>query len=385
MSSIGQFSISNSINAFAIDLYIQLKETDQNLFISPLSIFTALTMIFMGAKNETEEQLKNRLHITLNKTKVPIKIRELVDKLLKIKNIEVTIANSIWADNNYEILESFLYLMEENYNGAFYKENFENIENTCNKINIWVKKNTYNKIKTIISPQKFDPTIKLILLNVIYFKGIWDISFNKNLTQETNFYLQNREIAPVLLMHQINVFPYFENKDLQILELPYKGNQRYGKIERYSMFIFLPTDKYRLKNLEKKISVDFLFTHLEQLYKQEVDIYIPKFKMETKYELKKDLKKLGLTLPFTTVADFSGIIDISKNLFLNIGEILHKAFVDVNEKGTEAAAVTMITKRGKGPLPQRKIPIFKADHAFIFLIVDSQTKTIIFIGKLISP
>ena len=380
-----EFSLSTSNNTFSIDLYTQLKKNDGNLFISPFSIFTALTMVYVGARTATAEEFIKILHLTLPQRRIPLKVKELVDKLLSIESTEIDIANSVWLDNSYEILESFLYIIDQNYEGAFYKENFKNVDIICNKINSWVSDKTKQKILKIIGPDNFDPSVKLILLNAIYFNGKWEAPFKEELTQETPFYLLNGELTPVSMMHQKDRFLYFEDEKIQILEMPYKCIERFGTSEHCSMFIFLPKEKYGLNEIENKLTLEIIEAYLEKLWSIEVKVYIPKFKMEKKYELKKDLIELGMNLTFSEAADFTGIVDMSKFQPPYISEIIHKAYVDVNEQGTEAAAVTMIGMAPRGMPIHRENPVFKADHPFMFLIQDSQTKTILFLGRILNP
>jgi len=378
-------STSTSSNLFAIDLYKQLKMPNENLFVSPFSIFTAITMMYVGARNETEAELRKILHITESQRRLPNQVKALVEKLLSIESTEIDIANSIWTDLNYELSESFLYIMDENYNGGVFKEDFSNIDEICNKVNIWVSENTKKKIQEIITPKTFDPSVKLMLLNAIYFNGIWEKTFKEENTNEAPFYLLNGRITPVPLMHQKDEFSYFEDDLLQVLELEYKGIQRFGTDEHYSMIIFLPKDKEGLESMENKLGFDEINTYIEKLSGQEVKIFIPRFKMETNYNLKDDMREMGMVKSFSRDADFSGIADTSKSLPPVIGEIIHKAFVEVNEEGTEAAAVTLITGVPKGMPIQREIPVFKADHPFIFIIQDTQSKTILFMGRLLNP
>ena len=378
-------SASNSSNLFAFDIYKQLKKPEQNLFVSPLSIFTAITMIYVGARGATEQEIKDILHISIPQRRLPIQVKNLNEMLRSHEETIIKMANSIWTDLAYELSESFLFVIDENYEGSLYKENFSDIEGTCDKINAWVSQNTEQKIKGIITPIQFDPGIKLILLNAIYFKGQWEKPFKKDLTENAPFYLEDGSSVQVEMMYQKETFSYHEDERLQILEIPYKIVLRFGTEVCYSMIIILPRDKRGLEDFEENITLEKISKILEQLQQEEVKIFIPKFKIETKYELKKDLMEMGMTESFTGDADFSGIVDTSKSEAPFIGEIIHKAFVDVNEEGTEAAAVTMITALPKSMSIHKEIPEFKADHPFMFMIQDSETKNILFIGRIGNP
>ncbi len=378
-------SISSSINVFAFDLHAQLKRPGENLFISPLSIFTAITMMHAGARTTTEEELRRVLHLSIPQRSMPLKVKEVVDGLLSSKNAEVNIANAIWTDRSYTLLDSFLFIIDENYDGNLYIEDFKDVEGLCEKINAWVSEKTRKKIGSIINPNMVDPEMKLILVNAIYFNGKWKNPFKAELTQDASFYLQDGSTTSVPMMHQKERFSYFEDTTMQVLALRYEGMQDPGASECFSMIIFLPREKDGLEAMEKAMTVDTMMMLVENLEKREVKVYIPRFKIETRYELKEDLKELGMTESFSSRANFSGIVDASGGVSPYIGEIIHKAFVDVNEEGTEAAAATLITMLRKGPPLHQEIPVFKADHPFMFMIWDSGSSSILFLGRTINP
>lgn len=378
-------SLPASNNAFALKIYTQLKNSDENLFISPFSIFTAITMIYAGAKGGTEQEIRDLLSIKIAQRRLPLQIHDLVEKILSIESTEISIANSIWADLGYVLSDSFLYIMDENYNGESYKEDFKNVDEICKKINQWVANNTKNKIKEITNPNTFDPDYKLVLLNAIYFNGIWEHPFDENLTETSPFTLLNGSEIPVEMMHQKKPFSYFDNDLFQLISLNYEGVQRFGMSEHFSMMIFLPKNQQGIDDMEDLIDAESILSYKEKLMEQEVDLFLPKFKLESKYELKKDLRELGMRDSFSEAADFSGVVDTSKSNPPVIGEIIHKAFVNVNEEGTEAAAATMIAALPKGFPIIREIPVFKADHPFMFLIMDSESNTILFLGRVMNP
>jgi serpin B len=373
-------NISDSNNALALELYAQLKTGKENLFISPLSIFIAISMVYVGARGTTEEEIRETLHITLPQEKLPMEIKNFTDRLLSMENIDLNIANSVWTDFKYDLMENYTRIIKKYYPGAFYKENFDNAPKLCDKINTWVKKKTKNKIQKIITPEALDPSIRLILLNAIYFNGTWKNEFKPSLTNEAPFYLLSRNSKPIPLMYQKNEFPYAEMKNLQILKLSYKGGLGY-----FNMTILLPKEKYGLEKIEDSLTLEDLKALERQLITQEVKIYIPRFKMETEYMLKKNFKIMGMKLPFLNEANFSGIVDPSTDYPPYIGEIIQKAFVEVNEKGTEAAAATLISMAPTAPPRRRVIPVFRADHPFLFMIQDIMTGCILFLGRVLNP
>jgi len=378
--------IINATNSFAIELYSRLKDPKQNLFFSPFSIFTALAMVYAGARGSTANQMKATLHIPLEQHLFHKTLKNLL-QLLRIeefyKDTELSIANLLGVKEGYALLEKFLWTIEDNYDASIWKLDFSLIEESCAKINDWVAEKTRGKISHIID--SIDPEMRLILINAIYFKGIWENTFDKNFTKDEHFTLISGEKVLVPMMHQTKNFSYLEDEKFQILEMPYKINMRSSTREEISMVIFLPKRFNNLPELESHLTIEKIENYLLSLhdqYTQKVRVFFPRFTIKMKYKLKRTLSDLGITDAFTKDADFSGI---SKETVIFISDVIHKAFVEVNERGTEAAAVTAIGVVGASIGPRKEPPIFRADHPFIFLIQDSQTKTILFIGKLMNP
>lgn len=378
--------IINATNSFAIELYSRLKDPKQNLFFSPFSIFTALAMVYAGARGSTANQMKATLHIPLEQHLFHKTLKNLL-QLLRIeefyKDTELSIANLLGVKEGYALLEKFLWTIEDNYDASIWKLDFSLIEESCAKINDWVAEKTRGKISHIID--SIDPEMRLILINAIYFKGIWENTFDKNFTKDEHFTLISGEKVLVPMMHQTKNFSYLEDEKFQILEMPYKINMRSSTREEISMVIFLPKRFNNLPELESHLTIEKIENYLLSLhdqYTQKVRVFFPRFTIKMKYKLTRTLSDLGITDAFTKDADFSGI---SKETVIFISDVIHKAFVEVNERGTEAAAVTAIGVVGASIGPRKEPPIFRADHPFIFLIQDSQTKTILFIGKLMNP
>ncbi|MBD3196481.1 MAG: hypothetical protein GF317_15585 [Candidatus Lokiarchaeota archaeon] len=223
-----------------------------------------------------------------------------------------------------------------------------------------------------------------MLLNAIYFNGLWIDKFDENKTKEHNFYPLNGNLNKIPMMHQITRFPYYETENLQIIKLDYKKSQDSTNEAEFSMIILLPKEKDGIRELQKNLSLKHINHYLEKLIKRKVNLYLPKFKLESKFMLKKTLNNMGMMNSFSKQANFSGIADPSNNISPFIGEIIHKGFIDVNEKGTEAAAATMITMAPKAAPFQQEIPVFKVDHPFLFFIWDSTTQAIIFMSQVLN-
>ncbi len=373
-------------NTFAIELYHQLSKPEENLFFSPFSIFTALSMVYAGARGSTANQMEKTLHIPLEQHH----FHRALKKLLRIlgseetnKDNELSIANLLCVKEGYDLLEKFLWSIEDNYNAPIWKLNFSLVRESSAKINNWVAEQTKGKISNIID--SIDPEMRLILINAIYFKGMWENTFDKNFTKEENFTLASGEKIMVPMMRQTRNFTYLDDDKFQILEMPYKGTLISGTTKRVNMVIFLPKQFNKLPLIESQLTFEKMEVYVSELreqYMQRVRVFFPRFTIQISYKLTKALSDLGLALVFTKNADLSAI---SKEPVIFISDVIHKAFVEVNERGTEAAAVTAISVVGASIGPRKEPPVFRADHPFIFLIQDSQTKTILFIGKVMNP
>jgi serpin B len=262
--------------------------------------------------------------------------------------------------------------MEKYYKGGFNEVDYiADPEGARIKINDWVSRETKEKIKDILNPGDITRLTRLVLTNAIYFKGKWQTEFNKNLTNDEYFYLINGQKTKVKMMYQKNTFNYYENNDLQLLEIPYKGN-------KISMVIILPKVG-KFKTVENIMDEKKLQEWLKNAMGTEVKAYIPRFKFTQSFDLSKNLSDMGMEDAFSAAADFSGI-NGKKNLY--ISEVIHKAFVEVNEEGTEAAAATAVVLDTKTLIEEL---VFKADHPFIFLIRDKETGSILFMGRVMDP
>jgi serpin B len=290
------------------------------------------------------------------------------------KEIQLNIANSLWPQDKYPFLKEYLKLAKKYYRTEITSVDYKtNSEDARKKINAWVEEKTNNKIKNIISKSP-DPLTRLILVNAIYFNGDWASQFKKSATTEMPFYLNESKSIEVPMMHQISEFNYGENESLQVLELPYAGN-------KLLMLVILPKKIDGLQNREELLTKESLEGWTRNLSKRNVAVYLPRFKMTSEFRLDKELESMGMQDAFNMdKANFSGM-DGNPN-WLYIGAVLHKAFIDVNEEGTEAAAATGVIMRVKSA---PEYVIFRADHPFLFLIQDNLTGSILFMGRVSNP
>ena len=363
--------------AYALDLYEKLKESEGNLFFSPYSISTALAMTYAGARGNTEKQMAKVLHFTLDQKQLHPAFAHLEAQLNIVQekgNIDLSVANALWIQKDYIFLKEFLDLTKKSYGAVLNRVDFKGAcEAARRKINAWVEEETKNKIKDLIKPGVLDSLTRLVLTNAIYFKGRWESQFEKSKTKEATFWLSPGNSLKVPMMNQKQKFRYMENDSLQILELPYVGNN-------LSMIVLLPKKVDGLAQLEAALSVNNLTTWMDLLREREILVFLPKYKMSSQFSLGQTLASMGMSDAFTGKADFSGM---TGNKDLYISALIHKAFVDVNEEGTEAAAATAVAMGFLSmPVPP---PIFRADHPFIFLIRHNPSESILFLGKVVNP
>jgi len=371
---------------FALNLYAQLvaKDPQGNHFFSPFSISTALAMASAGARGQTQAEMVRVLHL-------PDQGYTGFGKLLRDlrgggnpaqRGVTLSTANALWAQQGYPWRAEYKKLLQEDFEAGLFDVDFiSQPEAARNAINKWVENETREKIKNLIPQGAIHPMTRAVLTNAIYFKGDWLHKFDKAKTQEQPFTRLDGSKVQVPLMYQkvkdYN-YKYTEMEDLQALDLPYAG-------KRLSMTILLPKRYNGLPELEKQLDAAKLSQILSGLRSiLDVEVYLPRFRLEMPqpYILNGPLQALGMKKAFHQgEADFSGMHTGPEKLF--ISQVLHKAFVEVNEEGTEAAAATaiIIDNRSVPPPP----PVFRADRPFIFLIRDRQTDSILFLGRLVNP
>ena len=375
----GLDNVVNANNQFALDLYSKYKSKEGNVFFSPYSISTALAMTYEGAKGETAQEMQSVFHFSEDNNTRRGGYTDLYSEInKKDKKYKLHTANALWAEQDFHFSNDYFNVVEQYYNGKVTNLNFkQEAEKSRKTINNWIEDQTNNKIKDLIPTGVIDGLTRLVLTNAIYFKGEWVKQFNEDETKSKDFKITLDNIIKVPLMRRTDdkaIFNYIEDSKLQILEMPYSG-------EDLSMLVLLPKNN-DLKALENSLSVEKLSKWKKDLEEQRVNIYIPKFKFETKYFMADTLKEMGMPIAFSPSADFSGMTG-EKDLF--ISNVIHQAFVDVNEEGTEAAAATAVVMKLTASPNAPIIPTFRADHPFIFIIQQNNTGNILFMGKVVDP
>ncbi len=371
-------------NAFALDLYEKLRAEEGNLFFSPYSISTALAMTYAGARGETEKQMAEVMHFGLfDPTKLHGAFERMnadIGRRANRRRVELTVANALWGQIGYAFRDEFLELVRTHYGAGLMQVDFvKDATGACGAINSWVEKQTKGRITGVLDPGALDDLTRLVLTSAIYFKAAWASPFDPDDTKPDHFRLATGDLIPVAMMLKTGRFAYGEAKFHQLIELPYAG-------KGLSMLIVLPRKADRLPDFENWLP-DMLETWARGLRRQKVHVLIPRFRIETSVRLSHALQAMGMTDAFAGgAADFSGIVDREKTREpFFIDDVLHAAFVEVSEKGTEAAAATTVELAaliGEMPSP---VPVFRADRPFLFLIRDRRSGSILFMGRVVNP
>jgi len=364
-------------NAFAVDLYRQLRTGEGNLFFSPFSLESALAMTALGAHGQTAQQMYAVLGFGEESQRLHAELGRLSARLTapgKDRGYQLAVANALWGQQGFHFLPEFLASASQTYGAGLRQVDFVgNRELSRQTINAWVEKQTQDKIQELLKPDHITRDSVLVLTNAIYFKGDWARQFSKESTRDEPFTLADGRRINVPMMHQTGAFRYAEDERAQVLEMPYAK-------EELSMVVILPRKADGLAELERGLSIARLDEWLTSPRPHgEVQVAIPRFKMTAEFELDKVLGAMGMPLAFSAAADFSGI---STQERLAISAVVHKAFVEVNEEGTEAAAATgVVVSRLAAAMPL----IFRAEHPFLFLIREHSSGAILFMGRVSDP
>lgn len=369
-------SIGPMNNAFAADLYAQLDSGKGNLFFSPTSVETALAMTWAGARGATAQEMAQTLHLE-NDPKTMDQLGDFLRNLNeqgKKGGYELAVADALWSAKAYPFQPAYLQLVESKFGGHLSELDFAaDPESAREVINKWVSDQTHDKIQDLMPKGSIFPNTRLVLTNAIYFKGKWDHIFESSRTKEADFTTSPGKTAKVSMMSQQSHFGYAENDDTQVLEMTYG----HGDL---AMRIYLPKKPDGLSDFEKGLTPQRLEKLDQVMQMEEVLISIPKFKIESGFNLTETLSAMGMKRAFGPQADFSGMATAEQ---LCIGLVIHKAYVNVDEEGTEAAGATGVTMRPTAIHIPVQPKVFRADHPFLFTIVDRKSRAILFMGRFI--
>lgn len=379
-------AISKPLNRFSIKLYKKLIENESsNLVFSPASLSSAFAQMYLGSSNNTQEEISQIFGFSEDKEYFEKKFFEFSQDIFTPpanSSVELINANSIWVQEQLPIKEEYIGRINKDFNSKIFKVNFKDPEAVVSKVNQWADRNTKNKIRKVISKDAIEENTIMLLLNAIYFKDKWKSEFNKSATKDDNFFItaSNKIITP--MMNKTTLFSYMDSGNFQAVKLPYKtGN--------YSMLILLPKGIEGLSELENSLDWIDIAELSSKLYSADVELSMPSFKFEYPVDnLKKSLIDLGMKDAFDEgKADFRDMLNGLDNTGLYIQDVIHRALVEVNEKGTEAAAVTVVLSgihTSAVPAPIRHYKM-KIDHPFLFFIVEEKTKSIMFMGRCVNP
>ncbi len=369
----GSSSLSDGItkgnNDFNVELYHMLSNAGGNLLFSPYSISTALGMTYGGARGNTAVEMKKTLHFQFDQTRLGKGFKNMDKQLMAAigkDGQKLRIANGLCTTGG-KIAPDYKAFLEKYYDAELFAGGLD-------KINAWVSKKTEGKITEIL--KELNPNSVCVILNAIYFKGQWENQFQKEYTHKSTFRVSATKQVQVPLMYQSNNMKMIQEKGVQAVEIPYKGNL-------LSMVILLPDTPDGLAGLEKQVTsanLDTWLTELDMQPARKTDLFLPRFKSETEYDLIGAFKAMGMKDPFSATADFSGMGWPKGSLW--ISQIVHKAYIEVNEVGTEAAAATGVEMATKS-VPY--FAVFRADHPFLYLIRDNRRGTILFMGRMDDP
>ncbi len=372
---------------FALMLYARLAAGEGNLFFSPNSISTALAMTYAGARGRTRTQMQEILRLPLEGEALHACFAALSQQLhngaRQGGGYQLSIANRLWGERSFVFREAFLRLTRTYYGAELAEVDFiTNAEGVRKTINDWVAEETRQKIQDLLAPGTITPITRLVLTNAIYFKGDWATQFSKEATRQEPFWVSAADKVDVPMMHQLGTFGYREDGQLQALELPYAG-------DALSMLVLLPKERDGLLPLEQSLTMEKLEQWSGLRSKRKVSVYLPKFRIEAAFALKDTLMAMGMTEAFSEEADFSGMVEDTaakeSDESLILSAVMHKAYVDVNEEGTEAAAATaVVVDRLTTSVPEPPV-VFRADHPFLFFIRDVRTGSFLFFGRVMNP
>ncbi len=382
---------ADGVNAFAADLYGQLRTENGNLIVSPYSVSAALSLTAAGAQGNTRTEMESVLHLPpgakvgpaygamTNGTRASVWSGRGKESVM---TSELLVANSLWLQKGDSWKKEYLALAQHDFRATLSGADFAHEpEAARGRINKWVENQTRDHIKDLVPPDGISGNTRLVVANAIYFKARWAEAFKKTNTRPEDFTLATGQKIQTPLMHQKGEFWLQELDGLQVLRLPYNGPA--------SMYVLLPRTADGLPALEQQLTAENIAKWTRGPLKSplvEAKVWLPKFKFSVPTELATTLQKMGMKEAFdASKANFTGMTEHPEGLY--IGRVIHKAFVELDEEGTEAAAATAVVMFGRsaaGPEPAL-VNEFRADHPFVFVIKHEPTGTVLFMGRVLDP
>jgi len=378
-----ELTLVQSNNRFAFDLYKRHAFQKKNVFFSPYSLTTAMGMVADGARGATADEMRRVLHFTVNDGERRVEAAVMIKDLNSDgssetdpagKQYELKTANALWVKKDFAFEAAYLDLIKTVYSGYATALDFTaDTENARITINDWVAAQTNNRIRDLVAPGVVSADTRLVLTNAVYFKGAWAEPFDKSATAKLPFFTGDTAVQADMMRKNAD-YLYMENEKVQMVALPYRG-------ERLSMVLILPLEN-DLARLETELNPDMVLSWRAGMARESVDLAVPKFELATDLGLGRDLREMGMMSAFINgTADFSGMTG-TRGLF--ISQVVHKAWVKVDEEGSEAAAASAVMMNLTG-IPGQHPKVFHADHPFIVLIQDDVTGQILFMGRVSDP
>lgn len=373
-------TLARDNSAFACDLYAQLRSDEGNLAFSPYSISAVLGLLHAGADSDTAAQIAHVLRWSLPPDRIHNATAALSGVLQQISrrgDVRLSSANALFPHHQYPLLPGFLAVTQEYHGVSVTPLDYSQPENARETINSWVEERTERRITNLIPEGAIEPLTRLVLANAVYFKGNWSCQFDPADTRQAPFWLTSRERVDVDMMWQGEHFMLAQTDRLKVLELPYRDRD-------LSMLLILPNARDGLAQIEAELSPSRLAEWRDACKHTDVDLLLPRFRVEWGTPLDAVLRSMGMVDAFdASRADFSRID--GRTAWLYVGLVVHKAFVEVNEEGTEAAAATAAVSFARSAFVKPQPTEFHADHPFLFVLIERQTGSILFKGRVVDP
>lgn len=378
--------LSKSCTDFGISLYSSLnKGTQSNLIFSPYSIFSCLSMVYVGARDITAQEMQMALSLQLRPNELPKGAFALTQSLTQNLatpaegSYALEMANGMWLDRDTFVLSDYRHAIEDSFQAKVQSLDFAKTEEATSIINEWTSNQTHGKIPQLLEAGDLDSSTRVVLTNALYFKGSWQKPFDVKNTADASFYLAEGSSVKTKMMKQISTFPYFENESFQLIAMAFARKESAGAP---ACLILLPKKSVALADCEKQLTSDALRSWIGALKAQNLQIKMPKFSIDRRFDLNNTLKALGIQNAFSDKADFSGI-DGMRDLFLS--RVVHESFFALDEAGVTAAAATSASMNVTAAPPSQPPLPFIVDRPFLFMLVDLKTKLPLFLGKIQDP
>ncbi|MBN3033990.1 MAG: serpin family protein [Bacteroidales bacterium] len=371
---------SEQVNHFGLELFREISHDSGNMVFSPLSISAAMAMVYAGSRGHTAQEISRVLHYNPEmdtfRVEYPAFLKQLGKDDFALNRFEMV--HSAWPQTGYDFLPGYIDFLDASFEAEINHVDYhttESREQAIHRINGWVDQATQGKIPQLLSPGLLSPETRLVLTNAVYFKGQWLIGFDTLFTSAGAFYCEPGKHVEVEFMFSESEYNYFEDYGIRGLEIPYAGRE-------FSMIVLLPEDPLGVDSLIRVINPEILATWQGMMMGEHINLYLPKFKVETLIKLEDIFTGMGMVLPFSDLADFSGM---SSSCDLKIDKVIHRALIETDETGTEAAAATAVVMMETAIADEPPPLEFRVDHPFIFLLKEKKTGVILFAGRINNP